>query len=185
MGSIRPEFTQIRWFSFSYGARQEAGPCQRRSKALKGELGNNCRKPSQKIGIVAGLKWFNLLYIRDRRRREMKLLMIKMMMMQCVTRTSGSDTLCPEELFLSTHTSQLVLAAGYSVFYETGLFVTGTIKSFFLFPAIQSFVNFPSYKSQRMFTYMTVCFDLLIITEGIKIYYDGDSVYCTLHSREN
>jgi hypothetical protein len=65
-------------------------------------LGNNSRKPSQKIGIVVGLKWFNLLYIRVRRRREMKLLMMKMMTMQCVTRTSGSDTLCPEELFLST-----------------------------------------------------------------------------------
>ncbi len=83
-------------------ARREAGPCQRQPKALKGELGNNSRKPSQKIGIVTGLKWFNLLYIRVRRRREMKLLMVKMMMMQCVTRTSGSNTLCPEELFLST-----------------------------------------------------------------------------------
>jgi hypothetical protein len=49
---------------------------------LKGELENNSRKPRDLVGRLHSdsLKRFNLLLLRVRRRREMMLLTMKMMM---------------------------------------------------------------------------------------------------------
>jgi hypothetical protein len=62
-------------------ARQEAGPCEKWPMTLNEELENNSMKgPSQ--GHIDSLKKVNLLFHRVRRRRNRKLLMVKMMMMR-------------------------------------------------------------------------------------------------------
>jgi hypothetical protein len=51
-------------------ARHEDGPCERRPKMLKGKLRTSLgtKGPSQKTGIEAAKKRFNLLFLTVRRR---------------------------------------------------------------------------------------------------------------------
>jgi hypothetical protein len=60
----------------------EAGPCERQPKMLKRELKNKSRKPRDlaRNWYSDSLKRINLLFLRVRRRVEMKFMM-KMMMM--------------------------------------------------------------------------------------------------------
>ncbi len=76
------------------------------AKGTQGRVKNNSRKITDldRNWHSDSLKRFNLLFPRVRRRRELKLLMMKIMMRweQVYHKTKCQRTLCSEELFLST-----------------------------------------------------------------------------------